>query len=191
MTVLFTLPDLGEGLVDAEIVSWLVDVGDQVASDQPLVEVETAKATVQIPSPATGTVLRSAPGAGAAGGLGYGVLAALGARRVPGADFVLDQLGLDDRLADAGLVVTGEGSLDFQTLGGKGPAGVAAMAKAAGIPVAAVAGRVEDTARPLFDACLSLESFGLPVAESIARAPELVTRVVAEHADLLSRLAAR
>ena len=58
MTLTFTLPDLGEGLVDAEIVSWLVEVGDQVASDQPLVEVETAKATVQIPSPWAGTVLR-------------------------------------------------------------------------------------------------------------------------------------
>ncbi|MCW1885920.1 glycerate kinase [Luteolibacter flavescens] len=131
------------------------------------------------------------PGAGAAGGLGFGLLRFAGAKLVPGFDLVADALGLADRLRSADLVITGEGSLDVQTLGGKGPAGVAAMAKAAGIPVAAVAGRIEDAVRPLFDACLSLESFGLPVAESIARAPELVTALVAQHADLLRGLAAR
>ena len=131
------------------------------------------------------------PGAGAAGGLGFGLLRFADAKLVPGFDLVAEALGMADRLKSADLVVTGEGSLDVQTLGGKGPAGVAAMAKAAGIPVVAVAGRIEDTARPLFDACLSLESFGLPVAESIARAPELVTALVAEHADLLAGLPAR
>ncbi len=131
------------------------------------------------------------PGAGAAGGLGFGLLRFAGAKLVPGFDLVAEALGLAERMKQADLVITGEGSLDSQTLGGKGPAGVAAMAKAAGIPVVAVAGRIEEAARPLFDACLSLESFGLPVAESIARAPELVTRLVAEHADLLRGLAAR
>jgi pyruvate dehydrogenase E2 component (dihydrolipoamide acetyltransferase) len=52
----FTLPDLGEGLVDAEIVRWLVQPGDTVAIDQPVVEVESAKATVELPSPYAGTV---------------------------------------------------------------------------------------------------------------------------------------
>ena len=131
------------------------------------------------------------PGAGAAGGLGFGLLRFADAKLVAGFDLVAEALGLAERLKSADLVITGEGSLDVQTLGGKGPAGVAAMAKAAGIPVAAVAGRIEDTARPLFDACLSLESFGLPVAESIARAPELVTALVEEHADLLAGLPAR
>lgn len=131
------------------------------------------------------------PGAGAAGGLGFGLLRFADAKLVPGFDLVAEALGMADRLKSADLVITGEGSLDSQTLGGKGPAGVAAMAKAAGVPVVAVAGRIEEAARPLFDACLSLESFGLPVAESIARAPELVTRVVAEHEDLLRGLAAR
>lgn len=131
------------------------------------------------------------PGAGAAGGLGFGLLRFTGAKLVPGFDLVAEALGLADRLKSADLVITGEGSLDAQTLGGKGPAGVAALARAAGIPVVAVAGRIEDVARPLFDACLSLESFGLPVAESISRAPELVTRLVADHAGLLRGLAAR
>ncbi|TDC20891.1 2-oxo acid dehydrogenase subunit E2, partial [Streptomyces sp. 8K308] len=47
----FLLPDLGEGLTGAEIVRWLVDVGDTVTIDQPVVEVETAKSVVELPSP--------------------------------------------------------------------------------------------------------------------------------------------
>ncbi|MFB9568122.1 glycerate kinase [Saccharopolyspora hordei] len=82
-------------------------------------------------------------GAGAAGGVGYGALAVLGARMRPGVDVVLELIGFDRQLDGAGLVVIGEGSLDEQTLHGKGPAGVAARARAAGVPVVAVAGRSE------------------------------------------------
>ena len=52
----FTLPDLGEGLQEAEIVTWHVEIGDDVVTDQPLLAVETDKAVVEVPSPATGTV---------------------------------------------------------------------------------------------------------------------------------------
>ena len=52
----FALPDLGEGLEEGEIVSWLVAEGDQVELNQPIVEVETAKATVEIPSPFAGVI---------------------------------------------------------------------------------------------------------------------------------------
>ncbi|EWM13729.1 dihydrolipoamide acetyltransferase family protein [Kutzneria sp. 744] len=61
----FPLPDLGEGLMEAEVVRWLVAIGDDVAVDQPLVEVETAKATVEIPSPHAGTVVTLHAGEGA------------------------------------------------------------------------------------------------------------------------------
>lgn len=138
-----------------------------------------------------GQVEAITPGAGAAGGLGFGLMRFANAKLVSGFDLVADALGIAQRIAAADLVITGEGSLDFQTLGGKGPAGVAAMAKAAGIPVLAVAGRVEDSAGVLFDAALSLESFGLPLAESIARAPELLTRLIASHEGLLRGLVAR
>ena len=131
------------------------------------------------------------PGAGAAGGLGFGLMRFAGARLVSGFEMVASALGLAERVAAADLVITGEGSLDFQTLGGKGPAGVAAMAKVAGVPVLAVAGRVEESAGALFDAALSLESFGLPLAESIARAPELLARLVGSHEGLLRGLASR
>ena len=54
----FLLPDIGEGLEEAEVVEWLVAVGDVVARDQPLVEVLTDKASSELPSPVAGTVLR-------------------------------------------------------------------------------------------------------------------------------------
>lgn len=92
----------------------------------------------------------ASPGAGAAGGVGYAALAVLGARRRPGIDVVLEFVGLADRMAGTDLVVTGEGSLDEQSLGGKTPMGVAATAHAAGVPVVAVCGRTtldEETRR--------------------------------------------
>ena len=83
----------------------------------------------------------SAPGAGAAGGVGFAALALLGAQPRPGIDLLLELIDFQARLPGADLVVTGEGSLDVQTLHGKAPAGVAAAARAAGVPVVAVAGR--------------------------------------------------
>ena len=55
----FKLPDLGEGLTEGEIARWLVAEGDEIAEDEPLVEIQTDKTTVEIPSPAAGTVRRS------------------------------------------------------------------------------------------------------------------------------------
>lgn len=83
----------------------------------------------------------SAPGAGAAGGVGYAALAVLGAVREPGIDVIQRLIGLEARIADADLVITGEGSLDDQSLGGKTPLGVSAAAARAGKPVVAVCGR--------------------------------------------------
>jgi glycerate kinase len=82
-----------------------------------------------------------APGAGAAGGIGFGALV-LGARFRPGIEVMLDVLGFAAALEKATLVITGEGSLDEQTLHGKAPAGVAAAARAAGKEVVAVCGRL-------------------------------------------------
>ncbi len=85
------------------------------------------------------------PGSGAAGGLGAGLMAFLGAELISGIEIVCEFLGLGAAVAEAGLVVTGEGRLDAQTLAGKGPLGVARLARASGVPVVAVAGQVEDT----------------------------------------------
>jgi glycerate kinase len=104
---------------------------------------------------ATGTDHRDAPGAGAAGGVGFGLIAALGAVMRPGADLVFDLVGLHDALTGCDLVVTGEGSLDAQTLHGKAPAAVAAAARAKGIPAVAVAGQVRLTPGELQEAGIS------------------------------------
>jgi glycerate kinase len=82
-----------------------------------------------------------APGAGAAGGVGFGALAVLGATRRPGIELVLDLTGFETALDGADLVITGEGSLDAQSLAGKTPVGVARAAARRGIGVIAVAGR--------------------------------------------------
>lgn len=87
------------------------------------------------------------PGAGAAGGVGFAALAVLGASLRHGIDVVLDLIDFDSALEHAALVVTGEGSLDQQTLSGKAPVGVAQRAGAAGVPVVAVAGQNHLTAQ--------------------------------------------
>src|SRR5207253_325787 len=84
------------------------------------------------------------PRSGAAGGLGYGILTFLGGRLVSGFDFLARNAKLPDRVLEADLVITGEGKLDRQTLHGKGPFGIAAMASNCRKPVWAVAGVIED-----------------------------------------------
>ncbi len=129
----------------------------------------------------TGLDLAAAPGAGAAGGTGFAAMAYLGARLVPGADLVLDLIGFDAALTGARLVITGEGSLDRQSLGGKAPVGVARAAARHGVPVAVVAGRIQLTARELaaagFAAAYSLADLEPDPAVSIAAAAELLERV--------------
>jgi len=129
---------------------------------------------------ATGRELSAAPGAGAAGGAGFGAMAYLGARLVPGADLVLDLIGFDAALTGAGLVITGEGSLDDQSLGGKAPVGVARAAARHGVPVIAVAGRVSLTPDELpaagFSEAYSLADLEPDPAVSITNAAELLER---------------
>lgn len=83
------------------------------------------------------------PGAGAAGGMGAGLMALLGGKLKKGIDMVLDAVDFDNMIMDADVVVTGEGKIDCQTLMGKAPSGVLARAKSQGVPVVAIGGRVE------------------------------------------------
>ena len=89
---------------------------------------------------ALGRLVTELPGAGAAGGLGAAILLCLDAALRPGVDVLIEATRLDSVLAGAGLVVTGEGRVDEQTLFGKAPAGVARLARARGVPVIAVGG---------------------------------------------------
>jgi glycerate kinase len=101
--------------------------------------------------PVSASTAAAAEGAGAAGGVGFAAIA-LGATRRPGIDVVLEFTGLADRLPGADAVVTGEGSLDEQSLMGKTPIGVARAAAAAGVPVYAVCGRTTLSAEQIADA---------------------------------------
>lgn len=93
-----------------------------------------------------GLDVRSIPGAGAAGGLGAGLVAFLGAKLRPGVDVVMEAVGFRERLAGTDLVVTGEGSFDEQSLRGKVPAGVLRVCAELGVPAAILCGRA--SARP-------------------------------------------
>jgi glycerate kinase len=128
----------------------------------------------------------AAPGAGAAGGIGYGALL-LGARFRAGIEVMLDVLGFAPALARASLVITGEGSLDEQTLHGKAPAGVAAAARSAGKPVVAVCGRLALEPAALERAGISraypLTSVEPDVAKCIADAGPILEQVAASIAE--------
>jgi glycerate kinase len=126
------------------------------------------------------------PGAGAAGGLGFAALLFLGARMRPGIELVLELASFSERLDGARLVITGEGSLDAQTLHGKTPVGVARAAAAhqPPVPVVAVAGRC--TLSPD-----ELRAAGISAAYAITDIESDVARCMAEAGPLVERLSER
>ena len=129
-------------------------------------------------------------GAGAAGGMGYVLHAMLGARMRPGIEIVLSLLDFERRAEGVALVVTGEGSIDSQTLHGKAPAGVLAAAQRLGIPVVALGGRVEGESELLaggFHAVRAITPSGQPLALAMQRdiAIENMERAAADVARQL------
>ncbi|MDU7360094.1 MAG: glycerate kinase [Propionibacteriaceae bacterium] len=126
------------------------------ADSQAVVELDAAlRQWADVVEPAVGKGVRDVPGAGAAGGLGAGLLAFTNATIRSGADFIMDTVGFDDLLKRASLVLTGEGSWDAQSAAGKVPAAVAARAAAHGVPTVIFAGRVQDADAPLPDGVLA------------------------------------
>lgn len=130
------------------------------------------------------TSINDVPGSGAAGGLGGGMMAFLNGSLRAGVDIVLDQVGLDDKLEGADLIITGEGQLDFQTVYNKAPIGVAWRAKERGIPVVAVSGSLgqgfEDVHVEGIDAVSSIVCAPMSLEEASTRAGELIADAVAE-----------
>lgn len=127
--------------------------------------------------------LAASPGAGAAGGVGFGALL-VGARFRPGIEVMLEVLGFADALERADLVITGEGSLDEQTLHGKAPAGVAAAARAAGKDVVAVCGRLALAPEVLGRA-------GIRRAYALTDVEPDVAKCIADAGPILERTGAR
>jgi len=134
-----------------------------------------------------GRRVRDVPGAGAAGGLGAGLLAFLDARLVSGAFLVLQAVGFAERLATADLVITGEGRIDRQSAYGKVTGAVAAAALRARVPVAAVAGAVGEGHEALAFEAIAVASEGVPLSRAIADPLPLIERA----AERLVRARAR
>ena len=109
------------------------------------------------------------PGAGAAGGMGGGMMAFLGANLRPGIEIVLDTVGFDDMLEGVDLVISGEGRLDSQSLRGKVIIGVARRTKKHGIPLVVIVGDIGDDIDEIYDrgvsAVFSINNVALPFSE--------------------------
>ena len=134
--------------------------------------------------PVCGRDVRESPGAGAAGALAGGLLAFLGGRIVPGIDLLLEYTRFVDRLAGAALLITGEGRMDAQTIYGKGPLGVAQIARAHAVPSVALVGGLDVDDALLHEA-------GLNAVLPIVTQPMTLQQAIDHAATLLEQSALR
>ena len=127
---------------------------------------------------------------GAAGGMAAGLSAFLKAKLVPGIDYFLQVMDFEKVLDGANLVITAEGSLDEQTLEGKGPAGVAKLSQEKSIPVVMMAGAIPlhpgKEMRQYFDAILPIGHAVVPLKESMLNTAENLTRTACELGNILA-----
>ncbi|MCW4153863.1 glycerate kinase [Halomonas sp. 18H] len=130
-------------------------------------------------SEVTGVDLSEVHGAGAAGGMGYAAVAFLQATLKPGIDVVMEQVGFNDHLDGADLVITGEGRLDGQSMSGKTPIGIARHASERDIPVVVIAGQLGEGWRASYSegvsAAFSLVDGPLSLANAIERTDQLLS----------------
>ncbi|MDD4984429.1 MAG: glycerate kinase [Dehalococcoidales bacterium] len=128
-----------------------------------------------------GADIRDIPGAGAAGGLGAGLIAFLKARVLPGIDIVIQATSLAEKMRGANLVFTGEGRIDNQTASGKTPVGVARKAKEFGLPVIAITGEIgngySEVYREGIDTVFSIAPGPISFSQSTEMAEQLITDV--------------
>ncbi len=135
-----------------------------------------------------GKDVKETPGAGAAGGLGAGLMAFLNAELRSGIDIVIEASNLPARVSGASLVITGEGQLDEQTVYGKTPIGVAKVAKRSGIPVLAIAGGIKEGAETSYDAGIDAMMSIAPGPISLDEAIERSTELVVDTAERAARM---
>ena len=137
-----------------------------------------------------GKSFNDTPGAGAAGGLGAGLMAFLNAELRLGVDIMIEAVNLEERVKGASIVFTGEGQLDFQTAFGKTPVGVAKVAKAYGIPVIAIAGGIAEGAEAVYDAGIDAMLGIVQEPMSLEDAVGDAVRLIADTAEQAARLVA-
>lgn len=124
----------------------------------------------EVTSKRLGHQFHDIPGAGAAGGLGFGLLAFCGAHISSGIDTVLDYIEFDNIISDADLVITGEGKIDGQSIYGKVPVGIARRCKARNIPLIAVVGDIYGTMEPVYQEGIHSVMSSVPRAMSLKEA---------------------
>ena len=130
------------------------------------------------------------PGAGAAGGLGAGLMAFLDASLKSGIEIVTEATQLSKRFTGADLVITGEGQINFQTVFGKTPVGVAQVAKTHNIPVIAIAGSIADDSNGVYDAGIDAMIDIVPEPMSLETAIENATILIETAAERAGRMVA-
>ena len=163
----------------------------QKGADEAMVERLDAglKNFAEVVKQYNGEDIATLSGAGAAGGLGGGFKALLGARLERGVDMVLEAIRFADIIKECDLVVTGEGRLDCQTLMGKTPNGVLQMAKSQGIPCVAIGGMIEkckELEQSGFAVMLSVTPENMPLAQAMQR--EVAMANVERAAEQIARL---
>ncbi|UYV50744.1 glycerate kinase [Priestia megaterium] len=133
--------------------------------------------------------IQNVPGAGAAGGLGGGLLAFLSAELKPGVDIVIEATQLESYIKDANLVITGEGRIDGQTIYGKTPIGVAKTAKKHSVPVIAIAGSIGVGSEAVYEhgisALFSVVPGAVTLSEAMEKADENIERTAKNVASVI------
>lgn len=168
--------------------------GPQKGADPEMVSVldRNLEHLADVMAECLGCDLRDLPGAGAAGGLGFGVAAVLGGRLQMGIETVLDVARFDQLLEGAWLVITGEGCIDSQSLRGKVVSGVARRAQAAGVPAIAIVGDIGEGAGSLYGqgvtGMFSINRVALPFSQARTRAREDLRDTAADLFRLLARM---
>ncbi|WP_370294964.1 glycerate kinase [Rossellomorea marisflavi] len=136
-----------------------------------------------------GQVIASRAGTGAAGGLGFALLAFLNAELNRGIDIVLEAVNFSEHIKDASLVITGEGRIDGQTIYGKTPIGVAKASKEYGIPVIGIAGSLTEDSVIVYDhgidALFSIVPGIMGLSDAFSQAPHLLERASRDAAAVL------
>jgi glycerate kinase len=124
--------------------------------------------------------IKDIPGAGAAGGLGAGLIAFLNAELRPGIEIIIEIVKLEQNIKEADLVITGEGKIDRQTIYGKTPVGVAKIAKKYNVPVVAVAAIIEESSQ-------IFQSYGIDTLIQISEPPIRLSEIKAKKICLIKR----
>lgn len=164
----------------------------QKGADAPMVERldQGLRHLGEVSAKCLGKDLSQLPGAGAAGGLGFGMAAFCGAKLQMGIDVVLDTVGFDQLLQTADLVFTGEGKIDSQSVRGKVVSGVSSHCKKAGVPVIAVVGQIGDGFELMYQqgltAVFSINRAAQPFSESRYHAEENLSLTMENIARLLA-----